>query len=87
MSEMNEELSPETPEADAMEQHEDIVDKTYVELPQAPFDANEADAVEQRRPVREDTGNDLPRQIPLDANEADAVEQRRSVQLDDDDYR
>lgn len=90
MSEMDEEqeLSPETPEADAAEQRVALDDRGYTDLPpQVLFDANEADAVEQRTPVRDDAGTDLPRQVPFDADEADAAEQSRRVETDDDDYR
>ncbi|MBC6459766.1 hypothetical protein HKK72_18005 [Actinomadura sp. HBU206391] len=63
-------------------------ERTYTDLPsQVLFDANEADAVEQRTPVRDEAGPEAPRQVPFDANEADAVEQRRRVEQDDDDYR
>ncbi|MFI0452899.1 hypothetical protein [Actinomadura sp. 6N118] len=59
MSEMNgpEELSPEAPEADVVEQLEPAEgdEETEQEWPQeVPFDADEADAVENARVIRID---------------------------------
>jgi hypothetical protein len=49
-------------------------------------DAPEADAAEQRRPVRDDD-DDIPNSIPYDVDPADAAEQHRVVDFDEDDYR
>ena len=46
------ELPPEVPEADALEQHEDASGDYVGEGPRdLPFDASEADALDQRREV------------------------------------
>jgi hypothetical protein len=41
----------ETPEADAVEQQQDVVDTPADEPPQVPYDVNPADAAEQGRAV------------------------------------
>jgi hypothetical protein len=89
MNEMDheQELGPETPEADAIEQRVAVDGEASADAPRpVPLDANEADAIEQRTPVREAFAG-LPRQVPIDADEADAADQERPVELDDDDYR
>jgi hypothetical protein len=52
-------------------------------------EVNEADRLEQERPVNDDddvTEGMGPELSPLDANEADVVEQHREVPSDDDEY-
>lgn len=49
-------------------------------------EAPEADAAEQRRPVRE-SDDDTPGTVPFDVDPADASEQHRVVEFDEDDYR
>jgi hypothetical protein len=44
----------ETPEADAVEQHQDVVDTPPDEPPEIPYDVNPADAAEQSRTVEYD---------------------------------
>ena len=44
----------ETPEADAVEQQQDVVDTAPDEPPEVPYDVNPADAAEQSRSVEFD---------------------------------
>jgi len=44
-------MNPEAPDADVQEQRREIVPREPVETPDVPFEANEADAVDQRREV------------------------------------
>lgn len=44
----------ETPEADAVEQQQDVVETTPDEPPKVPYDVNPADAAEQSRSVEFD---------------------------------
>ena len=41
----------ETPEADAVEQHQDVVDTPRDEPPEVPYDVDPADAAEQSRAI------------------------------------
>ncbi|MEV0149578.1 MULTISPECIES: hypothetical protein [unclassified Nonomuraea] len=60
-------------------------DRTFEEE-ELSIEAPEADAAEQQRSAREETGR--PRaSLPLEADPADAADQDRVVDLDDDDYR
>jgi hypothetical protein len=83
MSDRDIELSIETPEDDAAEQYADEQPLTL------PAEANDADAAEQRTPVR-DSSERWPDSVPAEANEADAVDQHIAVpddQSDEDDYQ
>ena len=53
-----------------------------------PFDADEADVIEQHQPVDiDDEDFVLPDELPLnDADVADALDQRAPVAVDDDDW-
>ena len=52
-----------------------------------PFEANEADVVEQRQPVLDDGDMALPDELPLaDVDPADALDQHLTVPIDDDDW-
>lgn len=56
-----------------------------------PFDANEADVVEQHRPVTDrlepDADAGLPDELPpVDADPADALDQYRTIPDDDDNW-
>ncbi|NDL57385.1 hypothetical protein [Phytoactinopolyspora mesophila] len=72
------------------------------EIPAKPLEAPDADADEQRRPVRPSSADsetrvdpeepelppqELPQELPSDADPADAYEQTRIVDFDEDDYR
>ncbi|MBN6051413.1 hypothetical protein JYK22_05655 [Nonomuraea sp. RK-328] len=61
-------------------------DRTFEEEGAMSIEAPEADALDQHRPAREDTGGRRP-DLPLEADPADAADQDRVVDLDDDDYR
>ncbi|MFB9832026.1 hypothetical protein [Actinoallomurus acaciae] len=86
MSEEDIELSLETPEADAAEQH---TPARGDEPPAVSGEANDADVAEQHARAR-DYSERWPEAVPAEADEADAAEQHLSArddQLDDDDYR
>ena len=53
-----------------------------------PLEADEADALDQRRPAFDDDSEPvLPAELPLtDADAADALDQHLTVPLDDDDW-
>ncbi|MEU8341260.1 hypothetical protein SAMN05443665_10103 [Actinomadura meyerae] len=53
---------------------------------QAPVEANEADAAEQRAALDEVADGPVAAPLPDEANEADAAEQRLEVPVDEDDY-
>ncbi|NUW35210.1 hypothetical protein HTZ77_27815 [Nonomuraea sp. SMC257] len=61
-------------------------DRTFEDEDEMSIEAPEADALDQHRPAREDTGGRRP-SLPLEADPADAADQDRVVDLDDDDYR
>ncbi len=71
------------PEADAQEQAVAVAGPEQVELEELPPDANEADALEQARPLAE--APDGPRNVPPDVPEADALDQERPAGAEEDD--
>lgn len=90
MSDKDIEPNVEAPESDAAERH---FTADAGERPEGAeeisLETNEADAAEQRTPVRDGTRR-WPETVPAEANEADAVEQAVPVRGDDsdeDDYR
>ena len=68
---------------------EDLADDAGADDPTTDPEAPEADAVEQRTAIEEETAPVGPRApgVALDANEADVLEQEQVVHLDEDDYR
>ncbi|MBW8481304.1 hypothetical protein [Actinomadura parmotrematis] len=58
---------------------------------EAPYDAPEADVIEQRAALGDeidgDAGPEGQGEPPLDADPADVADQRREVRPDEDDYR
>jgi hypothetical protein len=74
------------PEADAQEQAAlAVAAPEEADLDEIPPDANEADALEQARPLT--AAPNGPREIPPDVPEADALDQERPADSAEDDDR
>ncbi|MGH8975314.1 MAG: hypothetical protein ACRD0C_19180 [Acidimicrobiia bacterium] len=74
------------PEADAQEQAAlAVAVPDEDELDEIPTDANEADVLEQARPLAAAPNGH--REIPADVPEADALDQERPADTEEDDWR